>query len=64
MVDVVSFNAVPALTDHRRFTPTNSQSGRLLNDLVDFLQCLHQLPVVVAPDLVLRHQVPVDVVQL
>ena len=64
MVDVVSLNAVPTLTDHRRFTPTNSESGRLLDDLIDFLQCLHQLVVVVAPDLVLGHQVPVDVVQL
>ena len=64
MVDVVSFDAVPAFTDHRRFTPTNPQSGSLLNDLIDFLQCVHQLLVVVAPDLVLRDEVPVDVVQL
>lgn len=63
-MDVVGFNAVPALADHSRFTPANSQSGGLLNDLIDFLQSLHQLLVVVAPDLVLRDQVPVDVVQL
>ena len=64
LVDVVGFDAVPTLTDYHRFTPTNPQSSRLLNNLIDFLQCLHQLLVIVAPDLVLRHQVPVDVVQL
>ena len=64
LVDVVGFDAVPTFTDHRRFTPTNPQSGSLLNDLIDLLQCVHQLLVVVAPDLVLGHQVPVDVVQL
>ena len=64
LVDVVSFDAVPTFTDHRRFTPSNSQSGSLLNDLIDLLQCVHQLLVVVAPDLVLRDKVPVDVVQL
>ena len=64
LVDVVSFDTVPTLTDHCRLAPPDPQPGGLLDYLVDFLQRLHELLVVVTPDLVLRDKVPVDIVQL
>ena len=41
-----------------------SEPASPLDDLVDLLEGLHQLLVVVAPDLVAGYQVPVQVVQL
>ena len=64
LVDVVSFDAVPALADHCRLAPPNPQSGGFLDDLIDFLQGLHQLLVVVTPDLVLRDKVAINIVKL
>ena len=64
LVDVVSFDAVPTLTDHRGLAPTNPQPCCSLNDLIHFLQSLHELLVVVTADLVLGDQLTVDVVQL
>ena len=64
MVNIVSFDAVPTLADHSGLAAPYPESGGLLDDLVDLLQSLHQLLVVVAPDLVLRDKVPVDIVQL
>ena len=64
LVDVVSLDAAPALVDHGGLAAPDPEPRRLLDDLVDLLERVHQLLVVVAADLVLTHQVAVDVVQL
>ena len=64
LVDVVCLDAAPALVDHGGLAAPDPEPRRLLDDLVDLLERVHQLLVVVAADLVLAHQVAVDVVQL